>query len=114
MGAAKYFAAAFHTVPNDTATTMIAVRRHHMDRTFEAIEGERLAVAFYLKRFVVVISAMCTFSHCIFSGSVFVVRQSKFVAPIDNLTATFSGAQKYAYRDFVPARVVVLAEKQRR
>jgi hypothetical protein len=44
VGAAKYFAATFHTVPDDTATTMIALRRHHVDRTFEAIEGERLAV----------------------------------------------------------------------
>jgi len=93
MGAAKYFAAAFHTVPNDTATTMIAFRRNHVDRTFEAIEGERFAIAFYLKRFVVVISAMCTFSHGIFSGSVVVGRQSKLAAPIDNLTATFSDAQ---------------------
>ena len=81
---------------------MIALRRHHVDRTFEAIEGERLAVAIYLKRFVVVISAVCTFSHGIFSGSVFVARQSKLVASIDNLTATFSDAQKYAYRDCVP------------
>ena len=62
-----------------------------MDRTFEAIEGERFAVPFYFKRFVVVISAMCTFSHGIFSGSVFVARQSKSVAPTDNLTATFRG-----------------------
>jgi len=96
VGAAKYFGGAFHTVPNDTATTMIALRRHHVDRTFETIEGERFAVAFYLKRLVVVISAMCTFSHGIFSGSVFVARQSKSVAPTDNLTATFRDAQKYA------------------
>jgi hypothetical protein len=63
IGAAKYFAATFHAVTDDTAAAMIALRRHYVDRAFETIEGECFAVTFNLERFVVVISAMCTFSH---------------------------------------------------
>jgi len=42
-----------------------------VNRAFEAVEDECFAVTFNLKRFVVVISAMCTFSHEVVSRSGF-------------------------------------------
>jgi hypothetical protein len=71
IGAAKHFAAAFHAVTDDAAAAMIALRRHDVNRAFETVEDECFAVTFNLKRFVVVISTMCTFSHEVVSGSGF-------------------------------------------
>jgi hypothetical protein len=78
VGTAKHFAAAFHAVTDDTAAAMIALRRHHVDRAFEAVEGERFAVTFNLERFVVVVSAMCAFSHRFCSGSGFHIDIQNF------------------------------------
>jgi hypothetical protein len=50
VGAAKYFTATFQAVTNDTAAAMITLRRHHVDRAFETVEGEHLAVTFICER----------------------------------------------------------------
>ena len=63
VSATKCFAAAFKSVPDDAAATMIALRRHHVDCAFEAVKSEHVAVAFNLECFVVVVSAVCTFRH---------------------------------------------------
>ena len=56
-------AASFHAVTDDFAAAMIAFRRDHLDRAFETIEDMGLTLRCYLKGFVVIVSAVFTFSH---------------------------------------------------
>jgi hypothetical protein len=61
--AAKHFVPGFHAVTDDVAPAMIALRRHDVDRAFEAIEDARFAVSPNLKCFVVIVSAVFAFRH---------------------------------------------------
>ena len=61
MGATIHLAAGFMAVPDDTAAAMCAFRRHHVDRTFEAIEVVRNPVLHNFDRFIVFVSAALAF-----------------------------------------------------
>jgi hypothetical protein len=63
IGAAKHSRTAFDAVANDPTTAVIALRRHDVNGTLEAVEDVRFAVAFNFDRLVVVVSAMFAFSH---------------------------------------------------
>ena len=59
--------AGFHAVSDDLAAAMIAFRRNHLDRALEAIEDMGLTLRRDLKGFVIIVSAVFTFSHKIFA-----------------------------------------------
>jgi hypothetical protein len=62
--AAKDSAAArFHTVSDDLAATMLALRSEHLNRTFKTIEHVSLAPSSDLEGFVVVVTAQFAFRH---------------------------------------------------
>jgi hypothetical protein len=63
MGATKNRIPRFHAVTDDFRPAAIALWRHGVDRTFEAVEDVRFTVAPNLKCFVVLVSAMCAPGH---------------------------------------------------
>jgi len=50
-------------VPDDARTTMIAGRRKCVNGTFKTVERVRLATHRYLKRLVIVVTAIIAFRH---------------------------------------------------
>jgi hypothetical protein len=63
VGAAKNFAAVFHTVADDFAPAVITFGRNNVDRALEAVEDVRFPLERDLECLVIFISAMFAFSH---------------------------------------------------
>lgn len=63
MVAAIHLAAGFHTVADDVAITVVALRRERVDRAFETVERMALTVSDDLKRLVVIVPANFTPHH---------------------------------------------------
>ena len=63
IGAAKDSRPALDAVTDDPATAMSALRRQNVDRALEAVEDVGFSFALNFDRFVVIVSAVFTFSH---------------------------------------------------
>ena len=63
MGAAKAFAIAFNTMPDNPAAAVVAFGRQGVNRAFETVEGMRFARHHYFEAFVVVVSADFALCH---------------------------------------------------
>lgn len=63
MGATKDCVPSFHAVTDDLSTAPIALGRHDVDRTLEAVEDVRLAIPFNLECLVVIVPAMFASGH---------------------------------------------------
>jgi hypothetical protein len=74
--AAEHLPAGFHPMPDDLASAVLALRRHHRNRAFEAVEHVGLAVFPQLKRFVVIVAAQFAFSHRFLLSPVSLLRRS--------------------------------------
>jgi hypothetical protein len=68
MCATKHRTICLQAVTDDFAAATVSLRRHDMDRAFEAVENMRLPVVPDLESLVVFVSAMLATRHEICSG----------------------------------------------